>query len=98
MSSPGTRATGWLREPDDRWLRVLGDSRAVASWPPVGGGEGPVLFGAVVADRGDLDDPAGDRQLHGVADQGDLDLPATISPAGVVAGTSEGDRPARIGD
>ena len=62
---------------------MLGDTRALASWPPVGGGEGAVLLGPVVADRVDLDDPSGDRQLHGVADQGDLDLLATVGPAGV---------------
>jgi hypothetical protein len=68
---------------------VLGDSRAAAAWSPVGGGEGAVLLGPVVADRVDLDDPAGDHQLHGVADQGDLDLLAAVGPAGVVAGPAK---------
>ena len=74
---------------------MLGDTRALASWPPVGGGKGTVLLGPVVADGVDLDDPAGHGQLHGVADQGDLDLLAAVGPAGVVAGAGEGHRPAR---
>src|SRR4029453_7242755 len=96
--SPPLQVQKGGRLPQQSAAVVLGDSRALASWPPVGGGEGTVLLDAVVADRVDLDDPAGDRQLHGVADQADLDLLATVGPAGVVAGAGEGDRPARIRD